>query len=764
MHRKPSDREAGTPSSGVSRASGAFAAPALGLDSPSSPGTTRASDVEDRVSAIPMAVGTDLSAPELYLNRELTWLEFNRRVLRQAEDPRIPLLERLKFLSIAMNALNEFVMKRIGGLKQQVAAGVQDRTVDGRTPRQQIEACHVVIRERNEHAQRILLELTRLLTEQGIVLARYAELTDAQKGELRDYYIKNIFPLVTPQAVDPAHPFPFVSNLSLNLLVTLRHSEDDPQGSLARVKVPIGAGIQRFLRLRDTSIFARLEEVIAGNLDLLFPGMSIESCEIFRVTRNADTERDEEKADDLLALIETELRDRKFAPIVRLEVGANMSAHSRGMLAAELELDADTDVFEIDGMLGLRDLMEVVVLDRPELHDPPHHPLDHPDLVGDRSIFHIIRDRKGILLHHPYQSFAASVERLLREASDDPKVRAIKMTLYRTSEDSKVIAHLINAARNGKQVAVVVELKARFDEEANIRWANHLESFGIHVTYGVVGLKTHCKVILVVRQDFDGLRRYCHFGTGNYHSGTARHYADLGMLTCDDELGHDVTELFNYLTTGYKPRRRYNRILPAPKMLKPALLRKIKREVDKHSEDAPGLIQMKVNALEDRDIVEALYRASQAGVKIDLIVRDTCRLRPGVEHVSENVRVISIVGRFLEHARIYYFKNGGDEEYFTGSADLMQRNLESRVECIVPIIDPQMRVELRSILDAQLADQRNAWDMHSDGTYVLRSPTGDSKGCQDLFIEHAEKKLREATRLRRRLPKGLARRHKGRLE
>jgi polyphosphate kinase len=415
-------------------------------------------------------------------------------------------------------------------------------------------------------------------------------------------------------------------------------------------------------------------------------------------------------------------------------------------------------------MLGLRDLMEIASLDRPDLHDPPHHPLDHPDLVGDRSIFHIIRDRRGILLHHPYQSFAASVERLLREASEDPKVRAIKMTLYRTSEDSKVIAHLINAARHGKQVAVVVELKAKFDEEANIRWANHLEQFGIHVTYGVVGLKTHGKVILVVRQDFDGLRRYCHFGTGNYHSGTARLYADLGVLTCDDDLGHDVTELFNYLTTGYKPRRKYNRILPAPKMLKPGLLKKIKREVDKHGKDSPGLIQMKMNALEDRDIVEALYRAAQAGVKIDLIVRDTCRLRPGLEGISENVRVISIVGRFLEHARIFYFKNGGDEEYFTGSADLMQRNLESRVEVIVPILDPLLRADLRYILDAQLADQRSAWDMKSDGTYVLRNPEGNDKSSQDLFIEHAEKKLREATRLRRRLPKGVARQVKRRLE
>jgi len=614
----------------------------------------------------------DLDAPEYYLNRELTWLSFVKRVLHEAHDTRTPLLERVKFLAITSSILDEFFMKRIGGLKQQVAAGVHKLTVDGRSPIQQIEESHELIRPLNIEQQGLWIELREKLATIGVQVASYEALSEDDRKWLRDDYLENIFPLVTPQAMDPAHPFPFVSNLSLNLLVSL-HYPDDPVSLMARVKVPLGAGVPRFIRVRDTLVFVPLEDVMANNLDLLFPGMTIERTELFRVTRNADVESDEEQADDLLALIESELQERKFAPIVRLEVALGMDATHRGRLAAELGLDEQADVFEVDGFLGLGDLFQLAGLDIPEHRDPDHRPVDPPSLVGRSNIFHAIRDNEALLLHHPYEAFGTSVERFLREASEDPKVRAIKMTLYRTSSKSRVIQHLINAALNGKQVAVVVELKARFDEEANINWASKLEQAGIHVTYGVVGLKTHCKVILVVRRDHDGLRRYVHIGTGNYHEETAKLYCDLGLLTCDEGIGRDATELFNYLTTGYKPSRAYKKLLPAPKLLKPALLKKIRREIRRVSEGQKGLIQIKTNALEDVEITRALYEASQAGVRVDLIVRDSCRLRPRVPGLSDNVRVVSVVGRFLEHSRIYHFYNGGDEEYYIGSADCMTR-------------------------------------------------------------------------------------------
>jgi polyphosphate kinase len=704
----------------------------------------------------------DLSSSEFFLNRELTWLSFCLRVLHEAEDERTPLLERVKFLSIVGSNLDEFVMKRIGGLKQQVGAGLHSLTVDGRTPQEQISECHEIIRSIERLKQRAFLELIPLLRDKGIVVTGYEDLKPKKQEALREYYFENIYPLVTPQAIDPAHPFPFVSNLSLNLLVTLRYpnGKSTATPSLARVKVPVGSGIPRFLKVDSDNLYVPLEEVMANNLDLLFPGMIVQSCDLFRVTRNASTELDEDKADDLLAMIETELRERRFAPIVRMSVASGMEPGRLESLANEFGLiDAD-DVVEVDGTLGLRDLMELAVLDRPELHDEPHHPFDHPDLTTDRGIFHTIRDLGSILVHHPYESFSTSVERMLKEASEDPKVRAIKMTLYRTASESRVIQHLINAARNGKQVLVVVELKARFDEEANIRWANHLEEAGIHVTYGVVGLKTHCKIILVVRQDYDGIRRYAHIGTGNYHEETARVYSDLGLLTSDGEIGKDLTELFNYLTTGYKPRRSYSKILPSPKILKAAILEKIEREIKLHGPKSPGLIQMKANALEDTDITRALYRASQAGVKVDLIVRDSCRLRPGLSGLSENVRVVSIVGRFLEHARIFYFRNGGEEEYYIGSADLMKRNLESRVEAVVPVESAPLRKKLRSLLDIQLHDERSAWDMHADGSYTQRTSKGSGVlGSQQALVVWTERQHKEATRLKKRRTQGPARRN-----
>lgn len=696
----------------------------------------------------------DLSAPEYYLNRELTWLAFNRRVLHEAQDPRTPLLERVKFAAIVSSNLDEFYMKRIGGLKQQVGAGLQTLSVDGRTPLQQIEECDAVVRDIEAQKDQLYAELLPLLGEKGIHIKPHSDLSSEQQSNLRNYYFENIFPLVTPQAVDPAHPFPFISNLSLNLLVTLKYEKSDDV-SLCRVKIPTGSGIPRFIRLGDSHTFVALEDVISNNLDLLFPGMEVLGCELFFVTRNASTEHDEAKANDLLVMIESELRDRRFAPIVRVIVEKGMNEYRRGLLAAELGLDEKSDVYETASIARMADLFEICGLKFPELRDPPHQPSDHGRLRSDRSIFYSIREHGSVLLQHPYESFSNSVERFLEEACRDPKVRAIKMSLYRTSAETRIVDYLVEAAQNGKQVAVAVELKARFDEAANIRWANRMEEAGVHVTYGILGLKTHCKVIMVVRQDYNGIRRYVHIGTGNYHAGTARLYSDLGLLTCDDAVGKDVTELFNYLTTGFTPKRDYTKIVPAPKHLKKLVLDNIEREIAGHTADDPGLIRLKTNALEDKDVTEALYRASQAGVKIDLMVRDTCRIRPGIPGLSENISVISTVGRFLEHSRIYYFHNGGDEEYYIGSADLMMRNLESRVEVMVRIDPAPLQQELRELLDTYLTDQRNAWEMQSDGTFVQRKPTDDTTlGSQELLIQHAESRLKEAKRLRKRKMRG----------
>ncbi len=749
---------AASPNGGVAAAASTSAAPQPDGKAAVRDGRSDGAARKDGAIAAPAAPNVaNLDSPELYLNRELTWLAFNRRVVSEAEDETNPLLERLKFLAISASNLDEFFMKRIGGLKQQAVAGVHQLTIDGRTPQQQIAESYALVREIEQHQREVLPVLLGLLKARGIEIAGYDQLSVEEQQSLREYYLKNIFPLVTPQAMDPAHPFPFVSNLAFNLLVTLRRGDDSEQ-SLARVKAPLGFGIARFLRVGKSNRFVALENVIARNLDLLFPGMNVISCEFFRVTRNANTERDEEEADDLLAMIESELRDRRFAPIVRLEVATGMDPLHRGMLASELGLDERDDVFETAGMIAMRDLMELTAIDDPALHYPPHHPIDHPRLPRSRSIFHILREAGSLLLLHPYESFSTSVGRFLREASEDPKVRAIKMTLYRTSADSELIGYLCNAASNGKQVAVVVELKARFDEAANIRFANRLEDFGIHVTYGVVGLKTHCKVILVVRQDYNGLRRYAHIGTGNYHPGTARIYADFGLLTCDETIGQDLTQLFNYLTTGYTPDRTYRRILPAPAILKKTLLGKIEREINARSAASPGLIQVKVNALEDAEITRALYRASQAGVKVDLIVRDTCELRPGLPGLSENIRVVSIVGRFLEHGRIYYFRNGGAEEYLIGSADLMKRNLESRVEVVVPVEDPALRQELRAVLDCQLSPNRCAWEMRSDGSYVRPVTSEKAVSCQQFLIDMVERRKKEAGKIKRKRLKGFARR------
>ena len=693
----------------------------------------------------------DLTAPEWYLNRELTWLEFNRRVFNESKDARNPLLERVFFLSIIGSNLDEFFMKRIGGLKQQVGAGLKLLSIDGRTPQQQINESYEVIRDLLEKQQALERELLTLLARQHIHIVKYATLSDPQRQKMAGYFRDNIYPLLTPQGMDPAHPFPFISNLSLNLLVATRHNEGE-HVYLNRIKVPTtGTGIPRFIRVESGKhLYVQFEEVIANNLEIIFPGMIIESCELFRVTRNAITENLPEQAVDLLSMIETALQDRKFAEIVRLEVDSGMTRQHRGMLASELGIDSRKDVFTVDGIMAKRDFMEIVSIDKPELHFLPHQPLDHYKLAGDfPNIFHQIREEGPLLLQHPYESFSSSVERFLREASTDPKVLGIKMTLYRTSANSQIIQYLLDAAQNGKQVAVVVELMARFDESANIHWATYLEQAGIHVTYGVVGLKTHSKVIFVVRRDYNGLKRYAHIGTGNYHAGTARAYSDLGLLTCDSDIGNDLTEFFNFLTLGYAPARNYKKLLPSPKILKKSLLENIKREIEQHSKGNPGLIQLKSNALTDQDVIAALYQASQSGVKVDLLIRDSCLLRPGIPGLSENIRVISLVGRFLEHSRIFYFKNNGQEQYYIGSADIMKRNLERRVEVITPVESPVLQAQLREIINLQLADRRSAWDMQPDGTYVQRKPESrdERRSAQEQLIEKSEKRLAEARRL-----------------
>ena len=701
-------------------------------------------DPEALPAPAPAVEEVRLDDPALYLNRELTWLAFNARVLHEAEDPRNLLLERVKFLAIVSNNLDEFFMKRIGGLKQQIGAGVHTPSVDGRTPAEQLRVCQARVREIHVEQKRIFDELMVLLAARGISVVKVQDLTADARTRLREHFRANIFPMLTPLAMDPAHPFPFISNLALNLLVTLRY----PGGSesyMARIKVPVSRDVsKRLIPLDGGTTFVTLEDLICANLDMLFPGMDIESAELFRVTRNAIVEADIESANDLLEMIETELRERHFAPIVRLEVQEGIDPVHRGMLAAELGLNEEQDVVEVKGMMQVRDLFEIAGLDFPDLKDPPHRPVDHPLLANDRrNIFHIIRENGPILLQHPYQPFSTTVERFLRTAAEDPKVLAIKMTLYRTSAGA-ILDSLIEAARNGKQVAVLVELQARFDEAANIGWARRLEAEGIHVNYGVLGLKTHSKLIFVVRRDYSQLRRYYHIGTGNYHPGTAKLYTDLGMLGCDEDIGQDLTELFNYLT-GYSPPPSYRKILAAPYNLKRGIIDKINREIEHQRRDGSGLIQMKMNALEDVEITRALYRATRAGVRVDLIIRDTCRFRPGLPGISDKARVISIVGRFLEHGRIMYFRNGGDEEYYIGSADMMGRNLDSRVEVHAPVENPELRQELRLILDVQFADKRSAWDMDSDGHYTQRTPTEENaKGAQETLMAVAEKRLAAA--------------------
>src|SRR4051794_6612652 len=655
-----------------------------------------------------------------YLNRELSWLEFNARVLALADDPTVPLLERAKFLAIFSQNTDEFFQVRVAGLKDQVAAGIVSATPDGRTPAQQLLEIRDRVEEQTRQAERVFLEqLCPALAQVGIIFSSYSELEEDDVKALDEVFEERVFPVLTPLAVDPSHPFPYISHLSLNLAVLVR----DPvtaQRHFARVKVP--PLLPRFLVMPDGERFVPLEQVIGAHLDQLFPGMEVIDDYSFRVTRNADLTLEDEEADDLLAAVEFELRRRRFRRAVRLELDADTSDEVRDLLVRELDVE-DDDVYLSVAPLDLGGLWAVYGLDRPDLKDPVYTPVTPSAFVVDDDerldVFSVLRER-DVLVHHPYESFAASVEEFVRQAAVDPQVLAIKLTLYRTSGDSPIVRYLIRAAERGKQVAALVELKARGDEQANIEWARALEEAGVHVVYGLVGLKTHTKTALVVRDEPDGIRRYVHIGTGNYNSTTAKLYEDLGLFTADDDIGADLTLLFNYLT-GYGRNLRYDKLLTAPHTLRPRLTELIFNEIHAEKErPGSGHIRLKINSLVDPDMTEALYAASQAGVQIDLIVRGICCLRPGAPGLSDNIRVRSIGGRYLEHSRIFEFANGnGPDEaaYYIGSADWMPRNLDRRVEAVVEVDDETLQARLREILEVNFSDDVLAWTLGPTGEW-----------------------------------------------
>jgi polyphosphate kinase len=664
-----------------------------------------------------------LDAPELYFNRELSWLDFNWRVLQQAVDPRNPLLERVRFLAITQSNLDEFVRKRVGGLKRQLEAGVTRLSPDGRTPREQLALIDASIAEMQAAMTRTWKgHLAPALEEHGVVVRRYARLDEAEQGRLRGYFLDRVYPVLTPLAVDPGHPFPFISNQSLSLAIVLQHADRDAV-QFARVKVPLNWG--RWIPLSEPGHLLAVEDLVAWHVDELFRGMEVRSVHPFRLTRNADLSRDEEEAEDLLEMISEELRERRFAAVVRLEVDREMPSSVVDLLTDELEIGPE-DVVRIDGLIDFADLNYIADMHRPALRFAPWEPVVPPALAippegPNPSMFEVLRAR-DVLVYHPYDSFRASVQRFVEEAADDPDVLAIKLTLYRTSQNSPIIRALMRAAEAGKQVAVLVEVTARFDEANNIGWGQLLERAGVHVTYGLVGLKTHTKVTLVVREEGRRIRMYSHVGTGNYHATTARLYSDLGLLTSDRDIGLDLVRLFHYLT-GHAPEQRYRALVIAPRDMRSVFEGLVEREIDAHRRQGGGRIMLKMNAIDDTGMIRALYRASQAGVQVDLLIRGHTRLRPGLPGISENIRVVSIIGRFLEHDRIFFFGNGGEPEVLIGSADWRRRNLEERVEAVVRITDPALRDRLQEILTMALADNRLAWDLASDGQYVLRMPT-----------------------------------------
>jgi len=686
--------------------------------------------VSDKAPVSPPASSplVDLSNPAFYINRELSLLEFHRRVLEEAQDPANPLLERVKFLSIVGSNLDELFMVRVAGLKAQVAAGVMEASLDGLSPAEQLAVVRKAGLKLMQDARACLrADLMPRLREAGIHFLGYADLTDRQRERI-DGYFHEIFPALTPLAFDPGRPFPHISNLSLNLAVIIRDAEGDH--FFARVKVP--GSLPRFVPVKRSSggvrrdgtaphshYFVLLEELIAAHLDLLFPGMTIVESHPFRVTRDAESDIREMEASDLLETIEREVRQRQFGSVVRLVITSTMPANVRELLKKELEVD-DNDVYVLDPPLGLAGLMNLYSnVDRRDLKYPHFVPATPPALAGAREpgrIFEAIR-QGDILLHHPYDAFTPVVD-FLRAAASDPDVLAIKQTLYRVGLNSPVVDALLHARENGKQVSVLVELKARFDEKSNIGWARRLEKEGVHVVYGLLGLKTHSKIVLVVRREGDKIRRYVHLATGNYNPVTANLYTDIGMFTCDPAIAADVTDVFNYLT-GYSAKRDYGKLLVAPINLREGMVRLIRREIEHQRRGRGGHVIFKMNALVDPGMIRVLYEAAQAGVRVDLVVRGICDLRPGVPGVSDSIRVISVVGRFLEHSRVFFFRNAGDPEVYLGSADLMPRNIDRRVEVVFPVGRPELVGYLRDeVLATYLADNVKARELRQDGRYV----------------------------------------------
>jgi polyphosphate kinase len=693
------------------------------------------------VAAVTEKSAVTPESPQAFINRELSWLQFARRVLELAREDEIPLLERVKFAGILGMLHDEFIMKRMSGLKRQIRAKTEKLSLDGLTPRQEFAACRAeIIAQSEELADVIEGRLRPALAEAGIPIRDYAALRAAEKKELVRYFERAVLPILTPLAVDAEHPFPFISNLGLNLAILIREGKRE---RFVRLKVPSNRA--RWVPLAEGAGFVPLEQVIAANLKLLFPKAKLKAY-CFRVTRGAegDTDRSADVDDlnpwrvpgSIVGQVADELKARKFAGPVRLQVGTRMPKKLRSWLAAQLGVDAD-DVYVTGHTLKIADLLRFEVEGREDLRFEPLATVTHPRLKGGGSMTIFEEIRKGdILLHHPYQSFDSSVLRFLEEASADPAVLAIKLTIYRTSSDSPIVRALAEAARRGKQVAVLVEITARFDEAPNIAWGRLLEREGVHVAYGVEKLKTHVKLAMVVREEADGIRRFVHVGTGNYHTGTARLYEDLGMLSCDPELSADVAAVFNELT-GASRSGRYTKMIVAPEEMRDRFAALIRREARHASEGRPSGITAKMNQLQDPALIRELYRASQAGVPISLNVRGLCCLRPGVPGLSETIRVFSILGQFLEHARIYRFINGGDPEHYIGSADWMKRNLDRRVETIAPVADPVLKRELDEILSVYESDNHSAWDLASDGSYVrCRPDEGDTtRSAQRLFAQ-----------------------------
>lgn len=671
--------------------------------------------------------------PSLYLGRDLSWLAFNRRVLAEAENEHVPLLERVRFLAIAASNLDEFFMKRVGLLKRRLEAGVDAPSHDGMTVRQQLDAARVVVDDlQRRQAECFESQLKPALAAAGIRFCRYADLGDRDRRRIDEWFRTNVFPVLTPLAVDPGHRFPFISNLSISLGVLVAQPDQDER-LFARLKIPGGVpgllpvphagAVGEVIDPHDVRLVP-LEDVIANNLDDAFAGMRIIDVMPFRVTRSAGVEQETEDSEDLLEHVESALRQRRFAEPVRLETEPNPSNAILDLLVEELDLNAQ-DVYSRGGPLDYDALFGLTSIDRPDLKDSSWVGVVPPRLADDETdIFTVIRER-DVLVHHPYESFHASVERFIAAAARDPNVLAIKQTLYRTSRDSPFVDSLIRAAEEGKQVACLVELRARFDEDKNVRFARQLEKHGVHVAYGVVGLKTHCKCSLVVRREADGLRTYAHIGTGNYHPGTAQQYTDFSLLTCDPAITEDCINVFNYLT-GRSRIERYNRLIVAPFRMRDAFYEMIDREIENAKAGKPARIMAKMNQLEDRGIIQRLILASQAGVKITLIVRGFCCLRPGVPGVTENIRIRAFIGRFLEHSRLFHFANGFEDpidgEWYLGSADWMSRNLDDRVEIVAPVNDPLARSRILRVFRTNLADRANAWELREDGAYARLHP------------------------------------------